>query len=138
MKIRRNDICHCGSGKKYKQCHQLKKNSQSNQFFFFGIIAFIIVLIVFLSNLDLKVANNPNNISPSPFSLDKRSASDQPSVQSAAGKVWSVEHGHWHDDPNFQTKSTLGNNFVNKPTITRDTKSLGKVWNNNHGHYHDN
>ena len=22
MKLNRNDVCHCGSGKKYKKCHQ--------------------------------------------------------------------------------------------------------------------
>ena len=51
-----------------------------------------------------------------------------------------MEHGHWHDDPNFHTNSTLENNFIkpNTKTLNWETKNSGKVWNNDHGHYHDN
>ena len=43
MKIGRNEPCHCGSGKKYKQCHESKKQSQNNQYYIIGVIAIIII-----------------------------------------------------------------------------------------------
>ena len=51
MKLGRNEPCHCGSGKKYKHCHEPTKNTNNNQYAIIGIIAiviFVIILIVLL------------------------------------------------------------------------------------------
>ena len=78
MKINRNDACHCGSEKKYKDCHgkQVQSESWKKILIYVGIA---IVLIWFAMDL---------------FSLNKSSITSAP-----PGKVWSEEHGHWHDIP---------------------------------------
>jgi hypothetical protein len=140
MKLGRNEICHCGSGKKYKQCHQLKISSQSNQSFFLGIILLVLIAIVFLSNSKFTSTSNQADLSPRPFSLENKSTSTQPKGEPLSGKVWSVEHGHWHDDPSFQSNNSSENNFVDKSNDNarmEKNKNLDKKWNNEHGHYHD-
>jgi len=72
-RIGRNERCPCGSGKKFKQCCESKKEGGSS-----GVIALVIAgaiiaaIIVVFSNA--------------------RSTS--------SGRVWSAEHGHYHDASN--------------------------------------
>ena len=50
MKIGRNDVCHCGSNKKFKDCHGSKKtNNQWRNIAIIGLIA--IALVWFISDL---------------------------------------------------------------------------------------
>lgn len=81
-KVGRNSPCPCGSGKKYKNCHEqiggLKKGSSRNKV----IVGVIIALFFIISALGLF--------------LNKRSADTSPG-NAPPGKVWSPEHGHWHD-----------------------------------------
>ena len=49
MKKGRNTKCHCGSGKKYKQCHESKDSKNSNQYFLIGGICFLFIIISILS-----------------------------------------------------------------------------------------
>ena len=49
MKKGRNSKCHCGSGKKYKQCHESKDSKNSNQYFLIGGVCFVFIIIFFLS-----------------------------------------------------------------------------------------
>ena len=77
-KIGRNEKCPCGSEKKYKDCHG--KQGQKDPWKKIAIyVAIGIVLIWFAMDL---------------FSFNKPSISSAP-----PGKVWSEEHGHWHDIP---------------------------------------
>jgi uncharacterized protein YchJ len=82
-KIGRNDACHCGSGKKYKNCHQQidvqKKAPNNKNTLIGGAIIVIIILAAIALYFNLQ---SPANSAPG----------DAP-----AGKVWSSEHGHWHD-----------------------------------------
>ena len=76
--IGRNQICPCGSNKKYKKCCALRKTQMSLSMKL-SVIAISIVLlgglVIFLSSLD----------------------DIETSFESAApGRVWSEEHGHWH------------------------------------------
>lgn len=68
----RNDRCPCGSGKKYKHCCQAKKD---------GAVASRLMLLavagVLLAGLLIAFSN-----------------STEPS---SSGRVWSAEHGHYHD-----------------------------------------
>lgn len=82
-KIRRNDPCHCGSGKKYKNCHENLGGTTDprNRGFLIGaIVVVLIILAVVMITIDSQ--STPGNGAPGP---------------APEGKVWSQEHGHWHD-----------------------------------------
>ena len=82
-KIGRNDPCHCGSGKKYKNCHQKIKGTDESRKkglmigVALGLLA-VIATIIMLTSSDQKGTSAPPGPAP-------------------AGKVWNEEHGHWHD-----------------------------------------
>jgi hypothetical protein len=70
----RNDPCPCGSGRKYKQCCEKKQRAMSptrRLLLFGGLAALAIVVAMAISS----AMNRPDT----------------------AGRVWSAEHGHWHD-----------------------------------------
>ena len=66
----RNDPCPCGSEKKFKQCCASKKDRSSQVILAVLIAGAVLAVIVIVS----KVRQS-----------------------SASGRVWSVEHGHYHD-----------------------------------------
>ena len=66
----RNDPCPCGSGKKFKQCHATKKDQLSPVLIAALIVGAVLAVIVIVSNVR---------------------------QSSSAGRVWSAEHGHYHD-----------------------------------------
>ena len=72
-KIGRNDPCHCGSGKKYKRCHGVQEaSSGASRLMLLAVAgAMLAALIVGIASF----------------------TGDGPS----GGRVWSAEHGHWHD-----------------------------------------
>jgi hypothetical protein len=82
-KIGRNEPCHCGSGKKYKNCHQQLDSHREarNKSLVIGVL---IALFVILSALGLYYRS--------------QSTTNSSSGSAPAGKVWSSEHGHWHDE----------------------------------------
>jgi uncharacterized integral membrane protein len=76
-KTGRNELCPCGSGKKYKQCHEGKAAEKSRTVgkwtaMIVGGLMLVGALVFFSSG----------------------STSDPGSAP--AGKVWSQEHGHYH------------------------------------------
>jgi hypothetical protein len=78
--VNRNARCHCGSGKKFKNCHGAVAVSPGRKIPVLYFVAGAIIIaaaFVFYTN---------------------RSGSTQPG-QAPPGKVWSAEHGHWHDAP---------------------------------------
>ena len=83
-KIGRNEPCHCGSGKKYKDCH-LQANEQKEVYKTKWIISGLVVLVLLVIIIGM-FANMED-------------APSQPAGEAPAGKVWSPEHGHWHDAP---------------------------------------
>ena len=74
-KVSRNELCTCGSGKKYKKCHGLKKPSTKGN-------TLMLILV------GLLVAAGATAVITS-FTAD-RSHVGRP------GGVWSPEHGHYH------------------------------------------
>jgi hypothetical protein len=72
-RIGRNDLCPCGSGKKYKHCHEGKGNALTVwQRVGLGLIA-----VVAAAGLYLALSNRAEH-----------------RVQTSG--VWSAEHGHYH------------------------------------------
>lgn len=78
----RNTPCPCGSGKKYKHCCALKESrARSQRSLWTGVL----VALVLLGGLLLVGVS---------FTQDSGSRDGV-----SNGRVWSEEHGHWHDAP---------------------------------------
>ena len=71
-KIGRNEPCPCRSGKKYKQCCELKAAGS-------GVQSRVIMLLIAAALVAAILAGFSNRGS------------------SSRGGVWSAEHGHYHD-----------------------------------------
>jgi hypothetical protein len=77
--VGRNDPCPCGSGTKYKQCCQ-GKAVEKTEFLTKWIAASVGILVLLVAVGTV-----------ASFLTDDQSSSAPP------GKVWSPDHGHWHD-----------------------------------------
>lgn len=90
-KLGRNDLCHCGSGKKYKNCHMNIESSGRGWNKAFVVATILVVLagigiVGYVTNTQ-KNAEAQGGYTPAP----------PPKGEAPPGKVWSYEHGHWHD-----------------------------------------
>ena len=130
-KVGRNDPCHCGSGKKYKICHGRSADRGGNREMIVWMLIAGVVVIVSLGYLANKIltSDSQNNPPPGP---------------APPGKVWSSEHGHWHDAPVTSTpQSTPLSTPLNpqSPIVPISEPPgpapPGKVWSSEHGHWHD-
>lgn len=75
-KPNRNDPCHCGSGKKYKHCHQGKdSDNMTSKVGIIGVVIAVIIGLVFVG-LALSGGESSQNCPP--------------------GTVWSEAHQHCH------------------------------------------
>ncbi|MDP6396611.1 MAG: SEC-C metal-binding domain-containing protein [Candidatus Marinimicrobia bacterium] len=124
-KVGRNDPCHCGSGKKYKICHGRSAAGGGNRWMLIGGVV-VVVALGFVAN---KILTSDSQDNPPP------------------GKVWSPEHGHWHDAP---VTSTPQSTPVSTPFVPQSSTPSaestseppgpappGKVWSPEHGHWHN-
>ena len=77
-KTGRNEPCPCGSGKKYKQCCEGKTAERTTVLTtWIAVVVGILVLLVAAGTIASFFRDDRGNESP--------------------GRVWSPEHGHWHD-----------------------------------------
>jgi len=74
MKAKRNDPCPCGSGRKYKNCHEGRAEIRSK--FTATIVALVVIAGLILAGKTFLGSDGPGEAPP--------------------GKVWSEEHGHFH------------------------------------------
>ena len=81
MKVGRNDPCPCGSGRKYKNCCE-GQTTTKDALYSKGLPILLGVVLV------------------SVVALIAAAFYSSTPTDGRAGRVWSVEHGHWHDDPN--------------------------------------
>lgn len=79
--IDRNARCHCGSGKKFKNCHGAVSTKPGSKF----PVGYVVAAIVVAAALFVAYTN---------FTGGNQQPGEAP-----PGKVWSAEHGHWHDAP---------------------------------------
>ena len=143
MKVGRNKPCHCGSGKKYKHCHEISKKSNNNQYVIVGLVATVIAVVLFMST-DRNESNKRTAISTRPL-LNQRApkSNSKPAGIAPPGKVWHEGHGHWHDAPNTTsiTPKRLGDSEIGKLSVpsagAKNNPPKGKVWDDEHGHFHD-
>jgi hypothetical protein len=112
-KAGRNDLCPCGSGKKFKRCCgavDLAAEDTSSRFF--GVAAVLVALMLVGGAAVFAKA----------FFFD---------TVATGKKVWSAEHGHYHTEGGH----TEGGHTEGGGDATAG--GPGKVWNEEHGHYHD-
>ena len=74
-KLGRNDLCACGSGKKFKNCCEGKSPAART-----GTVLMVVVALAILGGIAAGVLSFRESASAGP----------------APGKVWSQEHGHYH------------------------------------------
>ena len=106
----RNYPCPCGSGLKYKRCCEGKRTKQLPG----GTLFVVLVVVVSMGVAGAAFISAFNAGVP-------------------AGKVWSVEHGHWHDKNQNAAYNPSGEPVPQPPGPV----PLAKVWSPEHGHWHD-
>ena len=135
-KQNRNDLCHCGSGKKFKVCHASQTNSNFNQqWVIAGIIGGIFLLFFFMESGASTATMNTSIPTPVIPRANAGSATPPPG-EAPPGKVWSPEHGHWHNIPTTPASAPGIAPNLPQPQPPGETPP-GKVWSPEHGHWHD-
>ncbi len=176
--VGRNELCPCGSGKKHKNCcYQRgvlfdKKNQNKIAL---GVLAGVVVLagiIAYSKMFSSSPTRTPRPLSQPPLTSSPGlpsqtptsavptsgvSYTPQPPGPVPAGKVWSTEHGHWHDIPAVNVVSSSTSTAPNSSSPVFDilpgqenaqaqTKLTpqppgpvpeGQVWSAEHGHWHN-
>ncbi len=152
-KVGRNDSCPCGSGLKFKNCcegktQQTQSNKRSPSFYVVVAVVGIGVAIVLGQALFTTtptkqpggaVGGSPASTPvqwPAPVTTST-ALTPQPPGPVPEGKVWSPEHGHWHD---IATGGVNTATPAPAPALTPQPPGPvpeGKVWSPEHGHWHD-
>ena len=164
----RNQICPCGSGQKYKKCcaDKDKKKAQFPAGLIVLIAGIVVAVAVGFAPRLMKsdtpetaaapvatAATAPSAMAPSGAAPATPQAAVQPVAQpgspqpegvAPAGKVWSVEHGHWHDapaaNPAIQIQSQPLPGGMVATTGDRPARGTppepGATWSEEHGHWH--
>lgn len=76
-KLQRNDSCHCGSGKKYKNCCMEKDNNKISSKL--GVAGLVVIVLLGLWFWGTAMSNDGNSVPNCP-----------------TGKQWSEAHQHCH------------------------------------------
>ena len=127
MAAGRNEPCPCGSGRKFKSCCIAKRQKPR------GMMMLLAALLTLAVAGAVSVASGGDDSADgTPRTAPKRNA--------PPGKVWSVEHGHWHD-----AKSTPAPVRTPAPAAPQARPGspqpgpapAGQVWSTEHGHWHD-
>ena len=133
--LKRNDPCHCGSGSKYKNCHAKKGIKKPLLLMFWGVLLVLIGTVLFMP------ANRENGLgnqyTSKPYQPQKKIVKNRPEGEAPIGKVWSAEHGHWHDAKNPHDAFTSDMENSRDQLKRQGETPSGKVWSPEHGHWHD-
>lgn len=144
MHPERNKACPCGSGKKYKNCCAIKKEVREK--ILSKHLGKILVFLLIAGMMSLVYAINSseeeNLTAGKVWSAEhghwhnaaSKPGSEQPPGPVPDGMIWSVEHGHWHDAKTNAAPVTGQAILVPKPP---GPTPEGKVWSPEHGHWHD-
>lgn len=145
MRVGRNETCPCGSGKKFKVCCEGKATRGLSRG---AILLFVTIGVIAAVGLFAAMRDEPR---PAPLPASTASTPrPQPSGAAPPGKVWSVEHGHWHDQnpaarpasPFQISPGAVAPAPAPRPAPTPKPQPpgpapAGKVWSAEHGHWHD-
>ena len=166
----RNEPCPCGSGKKFKNCCESGGGGlgrgRLNQLLLAVLLlvglAAVTTAYVSVSGENVSEQENQTSyISGQPEAIDSAAVvptlTPPPPGPIPEGKVWSAEHGHWHDAPNQSSSPTtpisvssgqltpVESPFGAQPSSSANEKyphppgpaPEGKVWSYEHGHWHN-
>ncbi|MFL2995269.1 MAG: SEC-C metal-binding domain-containing protein [Candidatus Neomarinimicrobiota bacterium] len=134
MKSGRNKPCHCGSGKKFKKCHEKRNAGKTIQFFVIGAVCIGFISFGFIVTSITNDLSSDTINSPKPMRLQETSFFTKSDRNAPPGKVWSPEHGHWHDAP----KSNQAMNKLPDKDNSSSKKTIdGKDWEDDHVYYDD-
>jgi hypothetical protein len=148
MRVGRNEPCPCGSRKKFKSCCEGKGRVPKGLLALLAAFA-VIAAVAFFPRGD---EESTSSVSSRPAGTSTRTARPGPQPGPAPpGKVWSVEHGHWHDIGASPTTSPAASPIRIEqtsgapltPTVGANVPQPagpvppGKVWSPEHGHWHD-
>lgn len=147
-KFGRNDACPCGSGKKMKNCHPKGYGTtpaNRNIAIIVSAIAVLVIAVVVLVQDDSAApvrgvpATVPGTTPATGATSTQGGGVPQPPGPAPEGKVWSPEHGHWHDAPAGATPSVQGSAQSQMQPAPQPPGPApeGKVWSEEHGHWHD-
>lgn len=165
-RVGRNEPCPCGSGKKYKVCCERRVDvvleSKPKSYRFVGVMVIVIglagavALRVFGAGEPPANTRTANAVAPPTLPsapsnpIPSGALAPQPPGPMPAGKVWSAEHGHYHDAPGAASANAPmplvmgpnGNPLSNPAAMTPGPQPPGpvpegKVWSTEHGHWHD-
>jgi hypothetical protein len=132
MAAKRNDPCPCGSGKKHKACCA-RKRTTSQWLAIVTVVAFALLALWVVGGVLRRAGMPKADAGPDRVWSEEHGhwhdapgspGTPQPPGPTPPGKVWSVEHGHWHDD-------------AAPPARPAGPAPPGKVWSAEHGHWHD-
>ncbi|MBL8858590.1 MAG: SEC-C domain-containing protein [Planctomycetes bacterium] len=159
-RVGRNEPCPCGSGKKYKACCEGRVDVVAEaQRSPWSVVILVVVAIAITGVLVMKfmrpkeeapaTVNTAAPIATPPVTLNTPSMGTlaAPPGPPPPGKVWSAEHGHWHDAPGAggaPSPVVINPNGVANPAPATPVTAQppgpapeGKVWSPEHGHWHD-
>ena len=137
MTTGRNEPCPCGSGQKYKSCCIHKERATSRGLIYLLIaIAAIAAVGVGAALVDRRNDERPAARVQASGPVAGTAPKPQPAGPVPPGKVWSAEHGHWHDaSPQPTKENPITMNVRNVPQPPGPVPE-GKVWSTEHGHWH--
>lgn len=153
MPVGRNETCPCGSGKKFKHCCAGTSSRGMSK----GLMLLLAAMaaIAAFGIVPMFVGTDATKSTPQQVAAAPQQPKAQPPGAVPPGKVWSPEHGHWHDagpapsgapaaSPIRIEQSTgpaapTGNTAPISVTIPQPPGEAppGKVWSPEHGHWHD-
>ena len=101
---------------------------------FWGVLLALIVVFSLIPNN--KENGSGNQYTSTPY-VPQNIGKNKPEGEAPHGKVWSAEHGHWHDAKNPHDAFTADKE-KSRDQLQRQGGTLpGKVWSPEHGHWHD-
>lgn len=167
MRPGRNDLCHCGSNQKYKRCCEKKSAIFSRRTVALTSVGLLLVAAGIAATF--RPTTNPrasetsaalgaqapvtpavpvpaasaNGTVPGITPAGAAALAPQPGAPSAApeGKVWSNEHGHWHDKApvnpvKIEMATPQRSGTLQQPSRAAAGPAAGQVWSEEHKHYH--
>lgn len=155
LRVGRNAPCPCGSGGKFKHCCAGKASLPpvaTRSPVRYGVMAVATVGLAMILGKTIfapSASERTGGASPgNPSGLSQQGLASIPGARANGltaqppgppppGKVWSPEHGHWHDIETTAAGGQVSSATVGLTPQPPGPAPEGKVWSPEHGHWHD-